>query len=110
MTKPKLMQWRKGIWPTLLMAAAAGAVVNVLLWPLTVVTVDPPRCFSYFHYSVPCGHGLSTWGALAAAVVVGVIVNVVVRRVDSRGLSWTLAVLGAVLIVVYAIQTASLIV
>jgi prepilin signal peptidase PulO-like enzyme (type II secretory pathway) len=89
------------------MALAAAAVVNVLLWPLWVAAVDPPLCSSYFHYAVPCGHALSTWGALGAAVVVGFIVNVVVRRLDSRVLSRTLTVLGTVLIVAYAIQTTS---
>jgi ABC-type glycerol-3-phosphate transport system permease component len=87
------------------MAAAAAAVVNALLWPLTVLTSDPPQCFSYFRYAVPCGHGLSTWGALAAAVVIGVIVNVLVRHVDNRILSRTLTVLGLAVIVAYAVQT-----
>lgn len=99
--------WRNGLWPTLLMAVAAAAVVNVLSWPVWEVTVDPPRCSSYFHYSVPCGHGLSTWGALTAAVVVGIVVNVVVRRAGHRVLSWTLTMLGTVLIVAYAIQAVS---
>lgn len=108
MERSELKRWRIGIWPTLLMAAAAAAVVTVLLWPLTVVTRDPPWCFSYFHQSVPCGHGLSIWGALAAAVVTGAIVSVLVRHVGGRILSRTLTVLGVALIVACAIQTVSL--
>ncbi len=59
-------------------AAALAVAVFVLLIPQRGNETDPPECFSYFGYVVPCGlgpeqdHGAGF--AFAGAVVVAVLV------------------------------------
>ena len=65
---------------TAVAAVLAALVVFVLLIPSGGSDSDPPECFSYFGYVVPCGlgseqshgAGFAVGGALLAVVLVGV--------------------------------------
>lgn len=50
----------------------AGLVVLVLLFPASGIDPIPPRCFSVFGYTVPCGGGLAVAAGAVTAGVVGV--------------------------------------
>ncbi len=82
---------------TTVLAAVLGALVAfILLMPVYGNDSDPPECFSYVGYVVPCGFGpeqsqgvgFAGAGALSAALLVA-IGSVAGRRdrdrVDARG-------------------------
>lgn len=66
----------------LTIASVAGFVVLVLLFPWGGgQDSDPPTCFGMFGwYTVPCGG----WPAVAAAVVAGVVVWLILAWRDRR--------------------------
>jgi drug/metabolite transporter (DMT)-like permease len=63
---------------TALAAVFGGLIALVLLLPSRGVDSDPPECYSYFDYVVPCGlgseqlhgAGFAVAGAVAAALFV----------------------------------------
>ncbi len=65
-------------------AAAAGFLAFVLLFPASGVDPVPPKCFSMFGYSVPCGAGLSFSVGLGVALVAGVGLAALENRRRSR--------------------------
>lgn len=55
---------------TIVVALLAGLVVLLLLLPAGGVHTDPPACYSYLFYPVPC----DLWAApLAGAVTAGLV-------------------------------------
>lgn len=66
--------------PALVVAFAAAVLVHILLLPASGVDSQPPECYSYFGYVVPCGSGLWMGAALAAAAAAGAAVFALGRR------------------------------
>ena len=60
-------------------AAVAGVIVLLLLFPAGVLTSNPPQCLSTFGYRVPCGRlaitafRLAEWSLVASAVTAGAV-------------------------------------
>ena len=69
MKKTARQAGRPSVW-MIIVALLAGLVVLLLLAPGSVVTTDPPVCYSMLWYPVPC----EAWVApLAGAVTAGLI-------------------------------------
>ncbi len=75
-------------------AATVVAVIDgllvgfaVALWrvPMSGVDTQPPECFAQFGNTMPCGSGPTAFGfAAVAAVVVGTLTYLVLRRIPLR--------------------------
>ena len=72
----------RGTWATVAkvaVAAVAGVIVLLLLFPAGVLTSNPPQCLSTFGYRVPCGRlaitafRLAEWSLVASAVTAGAV-------------------------------------
>ncbi len=61
-------------------ALLAGLVVLLLLFPANGVDTDPPACYSFLFYPVPCDRWIAPLAGVAAAGLVGWLL----RRNDRR--------------------------
>lgn len=71
---------RRAIWPAIAVALSTAVLVHVLLATTSGIDTQPPECYSYFGYVVPCSSGLWVGLALAAGAVAGAVVYAVRRR------------------------------
>jgi hypothetical protein len=73
---------------TALAASLSALIAFVLLLPSRGIDSDPPECYSYFGYVVPCGlgpqqdHGAGFAGAGAVAVALATVGGSVAGRRD----------------------------
>ena len=66
---------------TIITALLVGLLVLLILFPATVATSDPPVCWAYLLYPVPC----EGWVAPAAGAVTGSLVGLALwRTIDRR--------------------------
>lgn len=66
---------------TIITALLVGLLVLLILFPATVATSDPPLCWAYLAYPVPC----EGWLAPAAAAVTAALVGFLFwRAIDRR--------------------------
>ena len=75
-------QTTRGTWAMvakITVAAVAGVIVLLLLFPAGVLHSNPPQCLSTFGYRVPCGRlaipafRLTEWSLVASAVTAGAV-------------------------------------
>lgn len=67
------------IWPAVLAGLVAAVLVHVLLAPTSGVDTDPPVCWSYPGYVVPCDSSLWIGVAVIAGLIVGAAVYAALR-------------------------------
>lgn len=70
----------KSIWPAIAAALVAAVLTHVLLAPASGIDTNPPECYSYFGYVVPCNNGLWIVVALVTGVVAGAVVYAILQR------------------------------
>ncbi len=67
------------LWPAVVAGLMAAVLVHVLMAPTSGVDTDPPVCWSYAGFEVPCDSNPWLPVALAAGVVVGIGVRAALR-------------------------------
>lgn len=70
----------KSIWPAIVAALVAAVLTHVLLAPASGIDTNPPECYSYFGYVVPCNSALWIGVAVVAGLIAGAAVYAILRR------------------------------